>query len=114
MNLTTLSLLGLLGLYVISLITSFIFDIQDNRFYMPFHFLGGFLLTLLFFGITKNPGLAVMLTLLTGISWEIYEYLLWKYFLKKKKFKPQRRDTINDFFLDFLGALLAIFLPLSI
>lgn len=110
MNLFYFSIVGLTTLYLVSNITSLVFGITNNRFYALFHFLGGTLATLLFLSITGGIAVSILLTLLTGIFWEIYEYLLWKYLLKRKKFKPQRQDTINDFFLDFLGAVFAVLL----
>ena len=110
MNLPALSLLGLISLYLIAQVTNFIFGIQNDKFYAPFHFAAGVMLGILFFTLTKNTFLTILLTLLIGILWEVYEYLMWKYVLKKNKFKPRRQDTINDLFLDFLGTLLGIFL----
>lgn len=49
-----------------------------------------------------------MATLIIGISWEIYEWFLWKYVLKKEVFKPKKQDTINDLVLDSLGAITTI------
>ncbi|KKU57470.1 MAG: hypothetical protein UX80_C0015G0004 [Candidatus Amesbacteria bacterium GW2011_GWA2_47_11b] len=110
MNLPALSLLGLISLYLIAQVATFIFGIRNDKFYAPFHFVAGVFLGIIFFALSKNPFSTISLTLLAGILWEVYEYSMWKHVLKKSKFKPKRQDTINDLFLDFLGTLLGIFL----
>ena len=102
------SLLGLITLFVLAQIATFTFKITRNRFYSPFHFAGGFLVAFLLFSITGNYLYAVFGTLGVGVLWEIYEYLLWILVLKEKRFKQERKDTINDLILDVLGGLSAL------
>lgn len=50
----------------------------------------------------------IFLVLGIGVMWEIGEWGLWKYFLKKKKYRPEKQDTINDICLDVIGALAGV------
>ncbi len=110
---TILSFTGLVSLYSLSLFTSYVLNISSDKFYAPFHFLGGMLVGLFFFSLTRNAALSLALTLTVGLLWEIYEQIIWKVFIKKKKYRPGRQDTINDLVLDLLGSLLAISLLIS-
>jgi len=101
-------LFGLILLFALAQITTFVFKISRNRFYSPFHFAGGFLAALFSFSFVGNYLLALLLTIAIGVLWETYEYLFWKFVLKKKKFKPEREDTIQDIVLDFLGGITAV------
>ena len=102
------SLVGLMVLFIGANASNLVFKIRDERYYGVYHFAGGFLMTLFLFSVFGDKWLALALAVVTGLLWEVYEWLLWKYFLKKKKYKPQRQDTINDLFLDFLGGLTAV------
>lgn len=86
---------------------------------MPFHFAGGFLTGAFLFAVISKISVSqvafgdiaaytLTLTVIIGILWEVYEWLLWRYFLKVKKLKPQRADAINDLVLDLLGGALAV------
>ncbi len=101
---------GLVALYILANISGFVIGIRDERYYRYFHFTGGLLATLFFFGFVGNYILALFLTGVLGVLWEIYEWLLWRYLLKKKKYKPMRKDTINDLILDMVGGIVAIVL----
>jgi|SRR3989344_3538792 len=87
-------------------VSAFIFKIYNNRFYRIFHFIGGALVYLLFFNLTQNRLLSLVLVLVVGILWEIHEWVLWKFFLKKRVYKPEKKDTLDDLLMDFLGGLL--------
>lgn len=52
--------------------------------------------------------MAVILTFVTGVLWEIYEYFRFTYLPKKITVKLTKKDTKNDLIFDLLGALLAI------
>lgn len=109
---------GLVSLFVLDLICAIYFKIRSDAFYAPFHFVGGLLMAIFLFEIMRiadfailglnRSTLAVIGTVLVGASWELGEWLLWKLFLKKKKYKPGGRDTVNDLCLDLIGALAAI------
>lgn len=109
-SLTILSLTGLILLYSLSLFTSYKLNISNDNFYAPFHFAGGLLTGMFFFSLTERAPLAVILTIMVGILWEVYEQIVWKLFVKKKKFQPKLPDTINDLVLDFLGSVVAVLL----
>jgi len=108
MSLVIASLLGLISLFVLAQLATFIFKITRNRFYSLFHFAGGFLVSTLLFRLSGNYLYAIFGTLGIGVLWEIYEYLLWRFVQKDDKFKQERKDTINDIVLDFLGGITAI------
>lgn len=102
------SLLGLMGLVILSHITTYVFHIRTDEFYSYFHLTAGILSTFLFYSFSGDYGLSIVLTLLLGIAWEIYEWYLWKLVLKKKKFQPQPDDTRNDLVVDFVGSLFGV------
>ena len=110
------SLFGLVTLFVLAQIATFVYKITRNRFYAPFHFSGGFLSATLLYSIYGNLLLALLGTVGIGVLWEIYEYLLWRFVLKDDKYKQEKQDTINDIVLDFGGGLTAllIFLLLNL
>jgi VanZ family protein len=110
MSLPFQSLIALIALFLIAQVTTFIFGVRNEKFYAPFHFGAGILLGIIFFSITKSALLVIIFSITVGVLWEIYEQLMWKHVLKKEKFRPQRQDTINDLFLDFLGSILGIFI----
>jgi len=83
-------------------------NIRNEKFFNYFHFSGGLVLTLFFFSFVGNYSLSLLLTFVTGIVWEVYEWASWKYFLKKKKYKPMKKDTKNDLILDMVGGVVAI------
>ena len=70
-------------------------------------------MALLFYGLTGSYALAIGGTLAIGVAWEIYEVIIWKYFLKARKYKPKKDDTRNDLVLDFVGSLTAVALLAS-
>jgi hypothetical protein len=106
MNLTIISFSSLVVLYALANFCGFVVKIQSDWFYAPFHLVGGALTFLFFHSFLPNYVVCLFLTEAVGILWEVYEWLLWKYFLKKKIYKPQADDTRNDLILDFAGALL--------
>lgn len=108
MSLRLFSFFGLISIFALAQIATFVFKITRNRFYNLFHFAAGILLAIFFFSFFGSYTFALLATLVTGVLWEIYEYLLWKFVLKKKKFKPERKDTVQDIVLDFLGGLTAV------
>ena len=108
MSLTLFSSLGLAILLVADLVSVKVFKIHNDRFYAPFHFLGGLLPMLLFLGLFGRISVALSLTVLVGILWEIGEWLSRKLTIKKQEYGPRGRDTINDLILDFLGGIAAI------
>lgn len=107
MNITLYSFFALVFLYFLSYISYYLFKIHSNKFYKWFHFAGGYLTYILVNSLMGNWLLSLIAVVLVGIAWEIYEWLLWKYILKRKSEKPQRKDTLDDLFKDFLGGLSA-------
>lgn len=110
MSLAVKSLIGLIALFLVAQTTTFVFGVRNEKFYAPFHFGAGVFLGIIFFGLLGSPFQTIVLTIFLGILWEIYEEVMWKFFLKKRIFKPQRQDTVNDLFLDFLGSVFGIFI----
>lgn len=108
MDLLIIVVLALLALFLLSYISSLLLNLHNNDFFSHFHFVAGFLSTILFFLMFKNYFLALLLTVGTGVLWEFYELVSWRYLIKKKSFKPERKDTIEDIILDFTGGLLAL------
>jgi hypothetical protein len=104
---TTTVFLMMLGLYIAALISTYIFKIYSNKYYSVYHFVGGGLTYLLILGITKSSLISLAGVLVVGIVWEIHEWILWKYFLKKRVYKPEKKDTRNDLIFDILGAITA-------
>lgn len=105
MDLALWSFLGLISLVIISHITSFVFNILNDRFYSIFHLAAGILAMFFFYTFTHNFIFSIILTQILGISWEVYEWYQWKLILKKKKYKPDPTDTRNDLVIDFIGSL---------
>lgn len=99
---------ALVVLYIVANICGFGLKIRNNLFFYPFHFTGGVLVALLIYNLTANKTVAFLGTISIGILWEVYEWLLWKYFLKKKEFKPQNLDTLLDILCDTAGALVIL------
>jgi hypothetical protein len=98
--------------YVMAEVSNFVFKIYSNNYYSVFHFVGGALTYLLLLSITQNSILSLVGVLIVGILWEIHEWLLWKYFLKKGIYKPEREDTMNDIIFDVLGGIVVYILIL--
>ena len=110
----------LLFISVISLIVLFLvnFTAECKSFYERFswfdkvmHFLGGFFVAMFWSSLTQSLLFIISLTLLVGIAWEIYEYFLGIYKLKKigtKKYMIDMRDTVEDLFFDLIGAIVWI------
>jgi len=107
-NLKIASLIGLILLFVLAQIATFVFKITRDHFYRPFHFAGGFLTASLIYSINPNILIVILGTLLVGVLWEVYEYMLWRFILKDDRFKQEREDTIEDIALGFLGGLAAV------
>ncbi len=102
---------------------------------VPMHFLGGFLLAMIYFWINPkieiaNPCLGKMpkwlvsmvfilsFVILIGVLWEFYEFLHDFYLLTGGKisvFQNSFADTIKDLFFDLVGgtAAFAVFYPRS-
>jgi hypothetical protein len=91
---------------VIAEVSDFVFKIHSNKYYSVFHFVGGGLTYLLILSITKNSCISLFGVLVVGVLWEIHEWLLWKFILKKKLYKPGEKDTLNDLVMDILGAFI--------
>jgi hypothetical protein len=108
MNLTLFSFLVLLFLYIAANVSWRFFKITSNNFYKPFHFMGGFFVYIFIESVLKNKLLSLFLVVIVGILWEIYEWLLWRYILKRKRDKPQKKDTTNDLFMDLAGGVIAV------
>lgn len=107
MNTTLDSFIALIFLYFLSYISCYLFKIHSNKFYRWFHFAGGFLIYIFVNSLINNSLLSLFITILVGIAWEIYEWLLWKFILKRKLDKPGKKDTTDDLIKDFLGGLTA-------
>lgn len=107
MNITNCSFLALVFLYFLSYTSCYLFKIRSNKFYKWFHFAGGYLIYVFIDSIINNRLLSLFVVILVGIAWEVYEWLLWKYILKSKFQKPQKKDTTDDLIKDFLGGLTA-------
>lgn len=110
MTLAVYSFVGLIFLVIVSYITAFAFDVLNDRFYSVFHLAAGILATFFFYSFTQNHILSIILTMVVGIAWEIFEWYQWKWILKKKKYQPQADDTRNDLGVDFVGSLIGVML----
>ena len=108
MNLAIWSFIGLVSLVILSHITSLVFHILNDQFYSYFHLAAGILAVFLFFSLTGNFVISIVLTGLLGVLWEVYEWFEWKLIVKKKKFQPQLSDTRNDLMVDFVGSLVGV------
>ena len=97
---------GLVILFLAAELACFVFNIHSNIFYRVFHFAGGALIYLLFLNLTEDRLLSLGLVILIGVLWEIHEWILWKFVLKKRLYKPGGRDTKDDMLMDILGASL--------
>lgn len=93
---------------IVAQIANYVFHVDNDNFFAPFHFACGALVAIIIAQILGNYGAAVYLTLVVGLAWEVYEVLLWKFVLKKKKFAPDPIDTRNDLVLDLIGAMLGV------
>lgn len=60
--------------------------------------------------LVKNWLLSLSGVIIVGILWEIYEWIFWKHISRRKRDKPQKKDTTDDLFMDFLGGLSAFVL----
>ncbi len=83
-------------------------NINNDAIYAPFHFATGALVGAWWQLIINMPLAALFLTISVGAIWEIYEWSLWKFVLKKPKYKPKAWDTRNDMILDLLGGMIGI------
>jgi hypothetical protein len=106
------SLTGLITLFILSEICGQVFKIRNNSFYRIFHFTGGCLTFLFLFSMIPNTILCLILTEIVGVFWEIYEWIRWKYFGRKKIDRPQKKDTLEDLVLDFTGGVFALIFTL--
>lgn len=102
----------MLFVFALAEISSFVFKIRTNIYYSFFHFVGGGLTYLFLLSIINNNIVSLIGVLVVGILWEIHEWILWKYILKKKRYKPEKKDTLNDIVLDIFGGLTVYFLIL--
>ncbi len=103
-TITLLSALGLLFIFILAEVSYLRFKIYSDRFYSFFHFAGGIISYLFFYGVTNDYKTSFFFVVATGILWEIYEWVEWKYFRKKIIDKPRTKDTIEDLILDVIGA----------
>lgn len=111
MNISTVSSgIGLLFVFVLSYICAWVFKIRADKFYKPFHFAGGFLVFVFSNSLITNKFLCLVLVVMVGIAWEIYEWAFWKILSKRKIDRPRRKDTINDLIMDFIGGATAFIL----
>jgi hypothetical protein len=110
MNITLYSGVSLILLYLLAYGCYFVFRITSDKFYSPFHFMGGFLTFIFFNRLTHKVLLSLILVVMIGIIWEIYEWLMWKYVSKKFFARPKKKDTTSDLFFDLLGGVLALIL----
>lgn len=108
MDVVIWSITGLVALVLLSYFTGFVLHIRSDQFYSYFHLTAGVLAAFLFYSFTRNFVVAILLTVALGIAWEIYEWNMWKYVFKKKRFQPQPDDTRNDLVVDFVGALFGV------
>ena len=104
------SVVALITTYSIAQISSFKFKIHDDIYYSLFHFFGGVFTGMFFYSIFGQKELAILLTFIIALLWEVHEWILWKYWLKEKIYKPKKRDTIADIILGTVGATLFIIL----
>jgi len=109
-NITILSLAALFFLYILSYACSYVFKIYSNKFYRIFHFAGGYLIYVFINSLVKNWLLSLFGVIVIGILWEIYERVFWKYISRRKRDRPQKKDTTDDLFMDFLGGISAFVL----
>lgn len=108
MNITILSLAALFSLYLLSYVCGYVFKIYSNKFYGIFHFAGGYLMYIFINSLVKNWLLSLSGVVIVGILWEIYEWIFWKYISRRKRDKPQKKDTTNDLFMDILGGITSL------
>lgn len=110
----------LLIISIISLIVLFLADVvfaRKNLYEKTYwldrvmHFLGGFFVGMFWLELTKLSLLAISLTLLVGVIWEMGEYFLGIRKFKKsgtRKYMIKTKDTIEDLIFDILGAIVWI------
>lgn len=110
MNITLYSGIALVLLYVLAYVCNLAFKISSDRFYSPFHFLGGFLTFIFLNSLIQKTLISLILVVLVGILWEIYEWLLWKFVNRKFFARPKKKDTTSDLIFDLLGGLTALIL----
>lgn len=103
-SLLIVSVIVLFLLFVIAYIYNLVFKVYSDKFYRIFHFLGGGFSFLFFWSLTKLVFLSFFFVLLISILWEIHEWVMWKFVFKKKALKPGEKDTLDDLFLDMIGA----------
>lgn len=106
--------MSLFALFCAMLIARIGFKIESDRFYAYFHLLGGGLVGLFVYGFFESSTVSVLGTLLVGIGWELAEWLLWKFILKKMAYKPKPADTKNDIILDVVGSSVAVSILITI
>jgi len=113
LRLFILCIAALILTYSIAELSSFKFHIFDDGYYSLFHFFGGVFTGMFFYSIFGRKDLAILLTIVIALLWELHEWLLWKYWFKKDIYKPKRNDTIMDIFWGTVGAvlILTLFFP---
>lgn len=102
--------IALLFVFVLSYLCGLLFKIKADKFYRPFHFAGGFLAFMFTHSLVSNKILCLFSVILIGIGWEIYEWGFWKFLVKRRSEKPEKKDTINDLVMDLSGGFLAFLL----
>ena len=110
-------------------VASFYFDWYLKYFWfnMVLHFLGGFFMAMLMANYLKEnissgskiKNMLVILgaTIFVGVVWEFAEYIanqtlaepVYKYFQTRVYFMGDLDDTVNDLFMDLMGALSFVF-----
>lgn len=108
MTLFYVSITLLIILYIGAKISTVVFKIYNDAFYSPFHFAAGVATSMFFWSLTQNIIISIVGTIIIGLLWEVWERIEWKYFLKDKRLKPKKMDTIYDLFYDTLGAVITI------
>lgn len=123
--------LGLITWSVLSLIAIFLanlgiglywqFGQRHYWFFEVLHFLGGFFMTMFFYGLYPSRGFALLALLVVTILWESLEVMIdkipsWSRFarsnLRAESTKVSSWDTVLDVILNFSGAV-AFFLLIS-
>lgn len=107
---TIYSGIALAALYVLAYICDLVFKIHTDKFYSPFHLMGGFLVFVFLNSFIQNKAVSLALVIVVGILWEIYEYILWKLFKGKPFKRPKKKDTTYDLIFDFIGGLTSLIL----
>ena len=118
-----LSISGLIGIFILNIVVGLLlgFGRKHYWFFELLHFLGGFFVAMFFANFfSSRASILLGLTAVT-LLWELMEYLIAKIPTLSRRFqktfrtgdtKYDLKDTILDVFLNFVGALLFIFVAL--